>query len=96
MMTRADMATSFRIDDALVSRLQRLEEQRGHPAQQLLMEAIEQYVAREESRDRFVQDAKASWDAYKKSGRHLTADETRAWLETWGDSKGEAAPTCHA
>jgi hypothetical protein len=49
-----------------------------------MREAIEQYVAREEARESFKQEAYASWSAYQETGRHLTGDEVRDWLGRWG------------
>ncbi len=48
-----------------------------------MLEAIQQYVEREEARERIKQEALASWAAYKESGRHLTGEEVCTWLNTW-------------
>ena len=37
-----------------------------------------------EARESFKQEALASWAAYKETGRHLTGQEVRTWLSTWG------------
>jgi predicted transcriptional regulator len=60
-----------------------------------MREAIEQYVMREESRESFKTEAEASWAAYKDTGRHLTGDEVRAWLRTWGEPDEPDLATCH-
>lgn len=60
-----------------------------------MREAIAQYVSREEARDSFKQEALASWKTYKETGRHLTGEEVRAWLETWGTDSEAAMPDCH-
>ena len=60
-----------------------------------MLEAIQQYVEREEARESFKQEALASWAAYKETGRHLTGQEVRTWLNTWGTSDERAAPECH-
>jgi predicted transcriptional regulator len=59
-----------------------------------MREAIEQYVAREESRERFKAEAEASWAAYQETGRHLTGVEVRAWLRTWGESDEADMSAC--
>ncbi len=64
------MATSLEIDDVLQGRIQNL--------------AIQQYVEREDARESFKQEALDSWAVYQKTGRHLTGQEARAWLNTWG------------
>lgn len=76
------MATSLKIDDALKSRVQHLAGVRRRSAHWIMLEAIEQYVTREEQREAFIQEAQASWEAYQATGRHLTGEETRAWLGT--------------
>lgn len=43
-----------------------------------------------ESRESFKQEALASWAAYKETGRHLTGQEVRTWLSTWGTNDGRA------
>jgi predicted transcriptional regulator len=89
------MATSIKIDDELRARVQRLAERRQRSTHWVMREAIAQYVSREEARDSFKQEALASWKIYKETGRHLTGEEVRAWLETWGTDLEVAMPDCH-
>ena len=49
----------------------------------------------EEARESFCQEAMASWLAYKETGRHLTGEEVRAWLNTWGTETEAEPPECH-
>lgn len=89
------MATSLKIDDPLKDRVQHLASQRRRSPHSIMLEAIEQYVEREESRERFKQEALASWAAYKETGRHLTGEEVRTWLNTWGTDEERSVPACH-
>lgn len=89
------MATSLKIDDTLKGRVQRLASQRRRSPHWLMLEAIQQYVVREEARESFKQEALASWVAYKETGRHLTGHEVHVWLSTWGTDDETAAPECH-
>lgn len=89
------MATSIKIDDALKGRVQHLAKKRDRSPHGIMLEAIQQYVEREEARERFTQEALASWTAYKETGRHLSGEEVRSWLNTWGTDNEEAAPDCH-
>jgi len=89
------MAISLRLDDELRFRVQRLADQRRQSAHRVLREAIEQYVTREEARESFGLEAEASWAAYQATGRHLTGEEVRAWLESWGTDAETAMPECH-
>jgi predicted transcriptional regulator len=89
------MATSLKIDDNLKSRVQQLASQRQRSAHWIMLEAIRQYVDREEAHESFKQDALASWSAYQETGRHLTGQEVRTWLSTWGADDEKAMPDCH-
>ncbi|WP_026987804.1 CopG family ribbon-helix-helix protein [Fodinicurvata fenggangensis] len=89
------MATSLKIDDALKSRIQNLASQRRRSAHWLMLDAIQQYVEREEARESFKQEALSSWEAYQETGRHLTGEEVRTWLNTWDSDDEKAPPECH-
>lgn len=89
------MATSLKIDDALKARVQRLAALRRRSAHWIMREAIVHYVEREEARESFRQEAMASWTAYQETGRHLTGQEARTWLTTWGTEAETALPECH-
>ncbi|ARB44148.1 CopG family ribbon-helix-helix protein [Alloalcanivorax xenomutans] len=89
------MATSLKIDDELKSRVQHLANQRRRSAHWLMLEAIQQYVEREEARESFRQEALASWQAYQETGQHLTGQEVRDWLKTWGTDNEQDTPECH-
>jgi len=89
------MATSLKIDDALKARVKQLASQRRRSPHWLMLEAIQQYVEREEARESFKQEALASWAAYRETGSHLTGEEVRTWLSTWGTDDEKPAPECH-
>jgi len=89
------MATSIKIDDDLKGRIQHLAETRQRSAHWIMREALKQYVEREEARESFKQEAMASWAAYQETGKHLTGNEVRSWLGTWGTDGETDAPKCH-
>jgi predicted transcriptional regulator len=89
------MAASVKINDDLKDRLRRLADARSRSSHWLMREAIEQYVEREEGRENFRREALAAWTAYSETGRHLTGEETRAWLRTWGEDDEPRQPACH-
>jgi predicted transcriptional regulator len=88
------MATSLKIEDTLKGRVQHLASQRRRSAHWIMLEAIQQYVEREEARENFKQEALASWATYQETGQHLTGQEVRAWLNTWGTEDEKAVPKC--
>lgn len=89
------MATSVKIDESLKGRVQQLAGQKQRSAHWIMVEAIQQYVDREEARESFKQEAYASWAAYQENGRHLTEKEVTGWLATWGTDDERPVPPCH-
>jgi predicted transcriptional regulator len=89
------MATSVKLDDELKSRIQHLANLRHRSAHGIMREAIRDYVEREEGRENFKQEALASWTAYQETGQHLTGQEVRDWLNSWGTDKETKIPKCH-
>jgi predicted transcriptional regulator len=89
------MATSVKLDDELKKRIQRLADVRHRSAHWIMREAIRDYVEREEARESFKQESLASWTAYQETGQHLTGQEVRDWLNTWGTDKETEVPECH-
>jgi predicted transcriptional regulator len=89
------MATSLKIDDTLKGRVQHLASHRRRSPHWIMLEAIQQYVEREEARESFKQEALASWASYQETGRHLTGQEVRTWLSAWGAADESVVPECH-
>lgn len=89
------MATSVKLDDELKNRVQQLADIRHRSAHWIMREAIRDYVEREEAKESFKQEALASWKAYQETGRHLSGQEVRDWLSTWGTDKETEIPQCH-
>jgi len=89
------VATSLEIDDALHARLETLASQRRQSVDGIMREAIEYYVRRAEARESFIQEAEASWAEYQQTGLHITGQELRDWLNTWGTAGEAEPPECH-
>lgn len=89
------MATSIKIDDELKDRVQSLATLRQRSAHWIMLEAITQYVIREEARENFKQEALTSWTEYQETGLHLSSKEVRTWLNTWGTKAEKRLPKCH-
>ncbi|WP_175854714.1 CopG family ribbon-helix-helix protein [Burkholderia anthina] len=89
------MATSLKIDEELKGRVQHLASMRDRSPHWIMCEAIRQYVEREEARESFKQEAAASWAHYQETGLHLTGEEVRTWLKTWGTDDETGLPECH-
>ena len=89
------MAISFKLDDNLKGRIKHLANLRHCSAHLIMHEAIKDYVEREESRESFKQEALDSWKSYQETGRHLTGEEVKIWLEGWGTDYEKEIPGCH-
>jgi predicted transcriptional regulator len=84
-----------KLDAELTERLKRLAERRQRTPHALMREAIRDFIEREEARESFKEEALASWTAFQETGRHLTGEELRDWLNTWGSDAETEAPGCH-
>lgn len=89
------MATSVKLDAELKSRIQNLADLRHRSSHWIMREAIRDYVEREEARESFKQEALSAWQAYQETGKHLTGQEVRHWLSTWGTEHEQESPECH-
>ncbi|HEV2214265.1 MAG TPA: CopG family ribbon-helix-helix protein [Terracidiphilus sp.] len=87
--------TSVKLDAALKKRVQKLATTRRRSPHWILREAVEQYVVREETRERFKRDALAAWAHYQETGLHVTAKEADAWLAKLETGRRAKAPECH-
>jgi predicted transcriptional regulator len=87
--------TSVKLDESVRSRIQRLAVARRRSPHWLMREAIEQYVEREEKRERFRQDALAAWVDYRTAGLHVTGEEADAWLAKLEAGEDADPPECH-
>lgn len=89
------MAFTVELDDELKERIEKLARAQNCSPDWITEEAISEYVSREEARESFKAEAIASWQAYKENGQHLTLQEARNWLRTWGTSNEVEVPPCH-
>jgi len=87
--------TSLKLEAGLKERLRRLANLRRRSAHWLMRAAIEQYVEREEARERLKEDALAAWTDFERTGRHVTAEEADAWLERLEAGEDAQPPIPH-
>jgi predicted transcriptional regulator len=73
--------TSIKIDADIKERLHRLAAAKRRSANWLMGEAITQFVAREEAREKFHQDAIDAWNDFKATGKYVSAERADAWLD---------------
>jgi predicted transcriptional regulator len=86
--------TSLKLDVEVKKRVQRLAAARRRSPHWLMREAIEEYVEREEKREKFRRDALAAWAHYQTTGLHVTAEQADKWLTKLEAGKDAAPPKC--
>ena len=87
--------TSVTLDPAIEDRVLKLASDRNQSADRLVHDALEQFMRREDGRQRMQQDARAAWERYAADGLHLTADEADAWLAKLEAGEDAEPPACH-
>ena len=95
MTATAARPMSIKIDEETKARVKRLADARHRTPHWLMREAITQYIDREEKREAFRQDTLKAWEAYRTTGRHVTADEADAWLAQLEQGNDIEPPACH-
>ena len=60
-----------------------------------MLDAIGEYVEREEKREAFRQEGIRAWEEYQATGLHVTHDETDAWLAKLEQGQDVEPPACH-
>lgn len=91
----ASTPIAVRLADPLKARMRTLADQRRRPMHWLMREAIEQYVAREEQREAFRQEALDAWNHYQTTGLHVTGAEADAWLAELEAGNDVEPPRAH-
>jgi predicted transcriptional regulator len=89
------LTTSVKLDVKTKDRVRRIASARRRSPHWVMREAIEQYVEREEKRERFRRDALAAWQHYQSTGLHATAEEADLWLAKLEAGKDAVPPKCH-
>jgi len=88
-------STSLKLDPDIKERIQKLADRQKRSSHGLMVDAIREYVVKEEKREQLRRDALMAWDEYQENGLHVSGDEVIAWLKTWGEEDEQDAPTCH-
>lgn len=86
------MNRPFLLDETLKAQLAALARRKQQTEDSLLDEAVRDYLAREDGRAGFLAEAERSWQDYQADGLHLTGEEARAWLRSWGTPDEKAPP----
>jgi predicted transcriptional regulator len=95
MNATSNRPVAIKIDEDTRNRVKRLAEARQRSSHWMMLEAIHQYVEREEKREAFRQDGIRAWNEYQATGLHLTLEEADAWLAQLEAGKDVEPPECH-
>ncbi len=94
-MKTAIHSTTIKIEESIKNRVKRLAESRQRTPHWLMLEAIHEYVDREEKREVLRLDGIRAWNEYQATGFHVTFEEADAWLTQLSDGQNIAPPACH-
>lgn len=87
--------TTVKIDAETKERVKRLADARNRSSHWMILEAIRQYVGREEKRELMRQDAHHAWSNYQENGLHVTHEEADAWMAKLEAGQDAEPPICH-
>lgn len=96
MKAAASRPTTIKIDEDTRARVKRLADARQRTPHWMILDAIHQYVDREEKREALMQDAQKAWQEYQETGLHVTLEEADAWLARLEAGEDAEPPACHA
>lgn len=88
-------ATSIKLDAEIKERMNQLAIARDRTLHWMLLEAVKQFVEREEKREAFRQDGIRAWNKYQMDGLHVTAKEANEWLAKLAAGRDVEPPECH-
>ncbi len=61
----------------------------------LLLQAVKEYIEREQARMSFYEDGRKAVEHFNQTGLHVTQDEMRAWADSLGSHQELPSPVCH-
>lgn len=92
----SQVATSIKISPALKSRIKNLATARKQSVHSFMLQALENFVAREEKREQWRQEGIDAWEEFQATGLHLEDSEVQEWMENIIAGKpATPLPKCH-
>jgi predicted transcriptional regulator len=95
MSTTTVHSTTLKVNKVIKERINRLAEARHRTPHRVMLDAICEYVEREEKREAFRQDGIRAWNEYQATGLHVTLEEADSWLAKLENGQDAALPECH-
>lgn len=93
-MSASTRTISVKLDQETRTRIEHLAESRRRTSHWIMREAITQYVEREEKREALRRDTLKTWEQYRTTGLHVTAEEADVWLSRLEQGDDIEPPPC--
>ena len=84
--------TGIKLEETLHARLKALSAAKERTPHWLMKAAIEEYVEREEAREREKREDMERWERYKLTGHAIPHGAVDAWLASWGSESELPCP----
>lgn len=95
MGTTTVQSITIKIEQSTKDRVKRLADARHRTPHRLMLDAIREYVDREEKREAFRQAGICAWNEYQATGLHVSHESADAWLAKLGEGQDVEPPACH-
>jgi predicted transcriptional regulator len=95
MSTTTTRPTTLKIEQSIKDRVKRLADSRHRTPHRIMVDAISEYIEREEKRETFRQDGVRAWNEYQATGLHVSFAEADAWLAQLEAGQDSEPPACH-
>lgn len=88
-------SVTIKLDGVDRDRIASLATTKNRTPQDLMKEAILEYVKREETRQNFIAATESSFEHYKETGLYITFDEFNQWVARVQETPDATLPECH-
>jgi predicted transcriptional regulator len=95
-MASAMRPTSVKLDDATKERINRLAVARDRTQHWMILDAIHQYVDREEKREALRSEALLAWGEYQETGLYVSAAAADDWLTALSSGDDRETHECQS
>lgn len=94
-MQTSTTPSSVKLPQPLRNRVKSLADARNQSVHAVMVQAIENYVDREEKREALRQEARAAHEHFMLTGLHLTNAEVVEWMDKIIQGEKVPMPKCH-
>jgi predicted transcriptional regulator len=91
----ATTIATLELNAQMAERIKQVAANKNSTADQIMQQAIEQYVSRAERQEQFRLDTLASLEHYDRTGLHLTDEEVGEWIAKLEAGEDPEPLECH-